>query len=288
MPTQHIPLITALVLAFMVNVLAGRVAIAQNEAATETPSTAADTTIRLLSEMMKDGADGKNSVVKKEIVLDLETGNVALQVVSWKHTKDGQEIVAVVPFMENLEPEQASKLARGLSEEKPPSMNRQLAATVYKEFGRDVYWSKYLERLPADAHGKFDRERFELTGFTELKGKRVVDAEGVSIGNLADIGVDEASGAIVYCVVQSEDKSQRAIPLGAFVDRDAKKDWKIELQREQVMMFEPFGVGTTPQQIDRGWQEYVAVRYGRNALQTEAKGEINREKVQEQKSERDK
>jgi len=111
-----------------------------------------------------------------------------------------------------------------------------------------------------------------------------VDADGEQIGSLTDLGMDVASGTIIYCVIRSEDKTLRAIPLGAFVDRDPKQDWKIELESEQVMMFAPFTGGKPPQNIDRGWQEYVAVRYGRNALQTETNSEIKREKVSEQKT----
>jgi len=285
MHKQLMPLLIALIL----NSISAELAHAQNEPATETSALPASK-VRMVSDILDDGAPDKNGVLDKksikrqEIVLDLETASAALQVVSWKHSDNAKEIVAVVPFMENLDPSQATKLARGLSDEAPRSLNRQLAATVYKEFGRDVYWSKHLERLPADAHGKFDRERFELTGFTDLKGKRIVDANGDLIGSLVDMGMDGESGMIIYCVIQSADKSLRAIPLGAFVDRDPKQDWKIELEREQVMLFEPFADEKTPQKIDRGWQEYVAVRYGRNALQTEKKGEINREKVSEQKT----
>lgn len=274
-----------LMLLLLVSTLAaiGTVSHGQNRAATETNATAVSE-VRLLTALMNDGTQGGNGIAIKEIVLDLETASAALQVVSWKHTDNGNEIVAVVPIMQNLEPSQTTKLASGLRSEAPRSLNRQLAGTVYKEFGRDVYWSKHLEQLPPDGHGKFDRERFELTGFTELKGKRIVDADGDAIGTLTDMGMAADTGSIVYCVIQSEDRSRRAIPLGAFVDRDPKQDWKIELESPQVMLFAPFADGNPPQKIDRGWQEYVAVRYGRNALQTETRGKINREKVNEQKT----
>ena len=275
-----------LMLALVACTITSRDAFAQNENATGTESNAT-ASVRLLSDLLAEKPDAEKGVTRKDVVLDLEIGQVALQVISWKHTDDAPETVATVPFMQDLDRESVTKLTRGLSDKAPRTLNRQLAATVYKEFGRDLYWSKHLGRLPADAHGNFDRERFELIGFAELKGKKVVDADNDPIGKVADIGIDETNGTIAYCVVQSEDKSLRAIPVGAFVERDSKKDWKIELELEQVMLFEPFTEGKPPQKIDRGWQEYVAVRYGRDALQTETKAKTNREKVKEDKAKRD-
>jgi len=121
MHKQFAPLLIALIL----NSISAQLAYAQNEPATETSATSASK-VRLVSDILDDEARDKNSIKRKEIVLDLETASAALQVVSWKHTDNAKEIVAVVPFMENLDASQATKLARGLSDAAPRSLNRQL------------------------------------------------------------------------------------------------------------------------------------------------------------------
>lgn len=231
----------------------------------------------------RENEQAKKDVVINDIVLDFETSQVALQIVSWTHVDKGQRVFAVTPFLPALDGELTTKLSRTMSKSSPASMNRELATVVYKEFGRELYWSQYLKRLPPDAHGNFDRERFELTAFRDLQGKKISDTDGDAVGTLTDVGVNERSGEIVYCVIKSNDESLRAIPLGAFVDRKSKSDWKIELEREQIVLFEPFDKAQPPQAIDRGWQEYVAVRYGRDALQAKPNAKENKQKVEEDK-----
>lgn len=238
----------------------------QNESATVTASTP-DAHVELLSSYLKGDREG--GVEIKDFVLDLDTAHVALQIASWKHSEQGKQVVAVTPFDSKLDAKRATAVARQLTSSEPPAIDRRLATSVYQQFGRDIYWSKYLSQLSPEAHKKFDPEAFELTSFSHLKGKKVVDMDWELLGIISDLGVAEDSGAIVYCLVQAQDRSQRAIPLGAFVDHDPKKDWEIELKQEQVLAFEPIQTGHVPQKIDRGWQEYVAVRYGRDALQTE-------------------
>ncbi len=220
--------------------------------------------VHLVSERLKESQDSKVQV--KDVVLDLETGHAALQIVSWQHTDSAKPVVAVAPFLPKLDVTQATKLAKELATTEPPSLTRKLAAAVHSTFGRDVYWANFIKGLRPERNAKFDKEAYELVSFTSIKDKKIVDVDDGVLGTLTDIGLRD-SGDIAYCVLKNSDNELRAIPLGAFLNRERDKDWKIELKREQVFQFSPFKPESIPQEIDRGWQEYVAVRYGRDTLQ---------------------
>jgi sporulation protein YlmC with PRC-barrel domain len=220
--------------------------------------------VRLISELIEERK--ASNVQLHDFVLDLETGHAALQVVSWLHTDGAKRVVAVAPFSPNIDVKRATQLSKELSSAEPTTLTRELAATLHSTFGQDIYWSKYISRLQPAAGKKFDKEKHELVPFATLKDKRIVDIDGGALGTLVDVGLRE-SGDIVYCVLQSSDGALRAIPLGAFLDRERCKDWKIELKRDQILQFSPYNRREIPQNIDRGWQEYVAVRYGRDTLQ---------------------
>ena len=257
-------------------IAAGQSAVAQNEEALPTRNDGAPVT--LVSKWLSSDRADSQGVAIEEMVLDLETGHVALQIVSWKHVESAEKVYAVMPFMPHLNSEQTARIAPSMTKETPKNLNRKLAAVIYADFNRDLYWTQHMMRLLPDAHGSFDRERFELTSFKDLQSVVIEDAEGKPVGKIIDVAVDEKTAEIKYCVMQSEDEKLRAIPLGAFVKRDPKAVWKIELKREQIVNFEPFDRAQPPQTIDRGWQEYVAVRYGRDALQTKPNAEVNKEK----------
>jgi len=220
--------------------------------------------VHLISDLTKERDGAKVQV--RDFVLDLETGHAALQILSWQHTDHAKSVIAVAPYSPKMDIKQATQLAKELSSTEPPALTRKLAATLNATFGQDVYWSKYISRLPSGSDSKFDKEKYELVPFATIKNKKVVDVDGEALGTLVDVGLRD-SGEIVYCVLQSSDEALRAIPLGAFLNRGRDKDWEIELKREQVFQFIPNDFQNTPQEIDLGWQEYVAVRYGRDALQ---------------------
>lgn len=219
--------------------------------------------VRLISDLTKQRDDNKIQV--KDLVLDLETGHAALQIVSWRHTNGSSEVVAVVPFFPELDIKKVTQLAKELTSPDPAALTRKLAATIHATFGEAVYWSKYISKLPKETSNKFDQEQYQLVPFQAIKNKKIVAINGTSLGTLEDVGLSDA-GEIVYCVVKSSDGC-RAIPLGAFLDRERDKDWKIELKPEQVFQFKTFDPKQPPHEVDRGWQEYVAVRYGRDTLQ---------------------
>ncbi len=245
---------------------------AQNEPSTQSPQGK----VTLASKQLQVDENGseRSAMTTRDFVLDLETGNVALKLVQWKHTSDSKPIRTLVPFEFDSESSSHEKWANELQKEAPQSATRQLANTIYTAYGQEVYWTKHLDRLPKDAHGSFDRERYELVMFSRLKEKQVSDINEDSVGTIVDLGIDSDNGAIIYCVLKEQDgHALRAVPLGAFVQRDTSKDWRIELERKQIEMFAPFEREKPPQEIDRGWQEYVAVRYGRDALQAPSKQE---------------
>ena len=220
--------------------------------------------VSLISDLLKDST--RSSVQVQDFVLDLETGHAALQIVSWQHTDRAKPVIAVAPFSPKMDVKLATQLAHEISSTEPPTLNRQLAESLHKTFGQEVYWSKYIRRLKSAADAQFDSEKYELVPFATIKDKKIVAVDGEALGTLADVGLSD-SGDIAYCVLKSSDGALRAIPLGAFLNRERNKDWTIELESKQVLQFKPFDRQHVPQVIDRGWQEYVAVRYGRDALQ---------------------
>jgi sporulation protein YlmC with PRC-barrel domain len=225
-------------------------------------------------------AERQSDFLIEDVILDLETAQVALQIISWKHTPDAESKIAAIPYDPKFDRNQASKVLQELSRDEPRRIVRRLASTVHKAFGRDVYWSKYLTRNRSNRAQEFDKENFELASLTTLKNKKVLDLSDQVIGTLDDFAIDRKTGDILYAVVKSDDQL-RAIPLGAFVQLDTKKDWKIELKKDFILQFEPIDKDNVPAEFDRGWQEYVAHRYGRNALQPEPK--VDSEKVDSEK-----
>ena len=107
-----------------------------------------------------------------------------------------------------------------------------------------------------------------LIRFSKLSGLDIVDNTDKEIGNVKTAVINTEHASIAYLLVEmAVDKKLRAIPLGAFEYYYAADAWKINLAGERIAKFPPVSADELPKQLDRGWVEYVAVRFGRNTLQ---------------------
>lgn len=235
----------------------------QEKRATQAAQPEAGETVVLGRQVMKRSSEHGVSV--NDLLLDLETAHVALLVIQWKHSDQGDSYRAVLPWSDALPQEGLdSSFWKSLSTVPPQGVNRAFAGSVYSSAKRDIYWSQKLAAQPAE----FDRESFQLSAYANLVGQAVADKQQKSLGKITDVGINDTTGEIVYFVLTSGEGEHRAIPLGAFTVRPKSVPWAIDLDREQVLAFETCELEPAPQSVARGWQEFVAVKYGRNAVQT--------------------
>lgn len=205
-----------------------------------------------------------------DVALDLETEHLALLVAS-NRSADQSKRFALLPFLPGDQLIQYDWEKKLTLQTRPLSAARSQAAELYREYKQALYWIDFAKKKLQDTNEVFDEEKFALTFFSTLKEKTVVDMEGHSVGNVADVAIKASNGEVLYIVMVSGDGEKRAIPLGAFVNERAEDEWLIELSREQILQFKPFFEKTPPIRVDRGWEEYVSVRYGRGGLQARKK-----------------
>ncbi len=257
-------------------------------------------TVKLVSSMLDVDVLQDSKVMGRicDVAFDLETGQLALVVVkatmaggdvsdnkpsasqdqSDKQVEQGgdatpNERFILLPFVDFdqqdvFEWEDDQTISR-----LPKALTRAIAQKTYSDVNQDIYWSRYLTELKEELNSKFDDRNFELATFSLLRRRGIVDSNGESIGKLVDFAIESGKGDIIYCVIECTDKKHRAIPLGAFVMPENNYRWTIELSSSQIFDFPGFDLEAPPTHIDRGWAEYVAVRYGRDGLQEVAKGE---------------
>lgn len=223
--------------------------------------------------------DGKDFGSVRDLALDLETGHVALTVVG--DSKDGREEFLVIP-PRLLKEDRSRRLTLLRNADGPrlavadleESLQRGFAGARYRAFGEEPYWSlpKIGEKVSAGEIPKWD-EHYRLTLLSKLSGTKVVDKNGHPLGPLMGFAFSPKSGQIVYAAIRlDENDSDRhlAIPLSAFVvpseDSGSPATWQIELSSEIVQDTPGFDARHWPTELERGWIEYVHVRYGRSPL----------------------
>lgn len=218
-----------------------------------------------------------------DLAIDLETEHVALLLIALPgaDAQAKQEFLAVptavFDFDEKravLKPEvsEAMLAAARRFATKATRINRKWAAEEYASFRRDVYWADFRDRVKKEQpNRKFDEERPELTLYSQIRDIAVADEKDRSIGKIVDLAVDGKQNVVAYVAYDANDSDAglRAIPLGAFEASEGAKQWQIMLPEESVNRFAAFPAGSDwPKQIERGWVEYIAVRYGRGGLQS--------------------
>ncbi len=238
-------------------------AIAQDGKATQSAQPDAGEKVVLASQVLQRASE--HGVTCHELLLDLETAHAALLAVTCPVPDKTESFEAVLPWDSSLPDEPLdADFWKQLSRMPTEGIDRAFADQVYTSAKRDIYWLDDLAE--SQSAEKFDTEKYQLTSLSKLIGQAVQDKSGESLGKIVDVGINDSTGAIVYCVLQSSDSQLRAIPLAAFAASGKSKAWTIDLQREQVLAFGTCDLKRPPQSVERGWQEYVAVKYGRKGL----------------------
>jgi hypothetical protein len=140
-----------------------------------------------------------------------------------------------------------------------PSLSRSDLAKVYAHFQQSLY-------KPDDK--ATDNDVVVLTSLVALREMPVQNGQGAPLGTVRDFAV-LPDGRIAYAAMASKDAPQRMypIPLSAFVvPAPQSAAWILELPADILEKTPTFSAAQWPKTIDRGWSEYVAVRYGHSAL----------------------
>lgn len=224
--------------------------------------------IQMASKLLKTELTKETSNLGRveDVAFDLETGHLAILVAA--KSEAGKEAEwTMLPFVHGdrlvkFAWEKATKLSTT-----PMTITRMQVNEVYRLYQQAVYWIEFATHYESDPGHKFDDQNFKLIFFSNLKKMPVADSQGHVIGRIDDVALKASNGMIVYMVMQTEDNRLRAIPLGAFVADEKNNRWFIELSIDQILKFKTFEEKSPPPQIETGWKEYVAVRYGRGGLQ---------------------
>ncbi|KAA5545457.1 PRC-barrel domain containing protein [Roseiconus nitratireducens] len=214
-----------------------------------------------------------------DLVLDLQTSQAALALCAYRDPPQDAEAMLALPITAWAfdranaikKPWLTDEMIRQSSPVTPPfdRFDRRLAGEQYQQFDQPPYWLAFVDRQQAkDPNFEFDTRDFKLVLFSSLKDTAVVSSENDVVGTISDLAIDPISSQIAYAVMDTaKDRAKRfAIPLGAFVATDDQR-FKIELGRDEILKRPTFRESNLPKVVDRGWIEYVAVRYGREGVQ---------------------
>lgn len=114
------------------------------------------------------------------------------------------------------------------------------------------------------------RDAYGFTLLTSIVNMPVQNRKGDELGRVEDLAVSVKNASIPYAAVACSCFPKTAgklfpIPLGSFVVPQGAKAWTLELPEEVLANTPTFEKGHWPESIDRGWIEYVHVRYGRSS-----------------------
>ena len=144
-------------------------------------------------------------------------------------------------------------------------LTRSEVRTICRQFETVPYWDGVVKEGESDSR-EFDE--YELASSSGLLDRQVRSADNMeSIGRITDLSFDTRTGELVYLVLTSSENEHRAIPLGAFDGKADSSTWMVDLPSKLIFQFKPFSPTNPPRFIDRGWTEFVAIKYGRNGLQ---------------------
>ncbi|MBX9791047.1 MAG: PRC-barrel domain-containing protein [Pirellulales bacterium] len=202
-----------------------------------------------------------------DLLLDLGGGRIALVLVSPVDGK-GQVLLPArqfvfphddshLTFKASAQPLEATP--RWKNEGPSTQFNRAAIADIHRRAGQKMY------RVKPDAA--------DLTAwFSGIAQQKVENTAGAEIGNVVDFAVTLPDAALAYAAVSCNcfaDSEQKLfpIPLSALVVEPGAKAWILELPLDIVERTPTFAKDAWPTTIDRGWVEYVHVRYGRSPLE---------------------
>ena len=212
--------------------------------------------------------DGKDAGKIQDLILDLDTGRVALVVLDGQVAGDGSANV-VCRSVAGRELDGKSEMIRLSSEQvqtapHPPKskgeITREWTGMALAHFGITAYWN--TEKLDVEVS-----PRDVLPTASSLRKVVVTDQEGKELGRIVDFAVT-ARGDIAYAglAMNGDDQKLHPVPLSAFVAPVGNAQWQLKIPRDIVGKTPTFAVSNWPKTLDRGWLEYVHVRYGRSVF----------------------
>ncbi len=135
-------------------------------------------------------------------------------------------------------------------------------AELYQRFDTKVYW-------PAEREQDM---RLNLVSIDEMDGRVVRDANRQKFARVDDVLLTpDQNWKVAYLSLRDlagvSDGNQRvAIPLAAFVRDSQSAGIRLEIPAESELLKQTFASGEWPKEIDRGWIEFVHVKYGKATL----------------------
>ena len=135
-------------------------------------------------------------------------------------------------------------------------------AALYERFDAKPYW-------PAD---RAQDMRLNLVSIDEMDGRLVRDVDRHKFARVDDVLLTpDQNWKVAYLSLRdlaavSDAKQRVAIPLAAFVRDSQSAGLRLEISAESELLKETFAIGDWPKEINRGWIEFVHVKYGKATL----------------------
>lgn len=145
----------------------------------------------------------------------------------------------------------------------PPSLvDPKRLSVLYELYQTKEYWPK---DHPKDA-------ALPLVTVDELDGRIVRDLHWQRFARIEEVLLTPDHGwRIAYLSlgeVSGKDsvKDRVAVPMAAFAKKAESPTWLMDIPADSAILQSTFAAGEWPQEIDRGWIEYIHVKYGSAVL----------------------
>lgn len=196
------------------------------------------------------------------VVLDLEAGQIS----AWLVETDGHTMIVPFNAFQSLPKQAVIELTARVRQSwtSLPTVGRRTVDRTLVQSALQSLDSQAIAEAPADV----DTPLGPLVAITECVGAVVRDADGRQVATLIDISA-RPDGTLQYAVLEKVPDGAEmeilAVPLGAFVLSAGNQVWRIDLPSELIVKRTSIqrDEATWPVDVDRGWEEFVRVKYGR-------------------------
>ncbi len=210
-----------------------------------------------------------------EVVVDVHHGRVSyVDVVSENQDAAGSIRYAIVTGLFDLSGDGRLSVALGRdnlwkTEQNDPERSTSSGRMkdlqrLYEHYDVDRYWKVDGEETP--------ERSVWLAGLKQLQDREIRSSEGRTLGRIQDVALVPDKiwrvGYLVLCECPLIEESDQflPVPLGAFAADPESSEWVLDVPKEVLATTPTFSGDKWPKQIDRGWIEYVHVKYGRSVL----------------------
>lgn len=251
--------------------------LATNDPESDEPKIGPIIEISRLMDLRVKPADGDRTWKTVDALLDVEVGRLVMLCVEPEGAGGdrGACWIAWRRVAEALTPQRISDAAGGAIPievtaaelEKSPHVDS--AQSLSREWASSVI-SSIRSVGPSGVTGRKYDPDLELTRWSKLRNRAVVNREKQALGSIVDLAIAVPGGHIGYAAMSSPDlpvEQLRPMPLSAFVTPPGEHHWLLELPEDIVKNTATFARGAWPRALDQGWVEYVHVRYGRSPFE---------------------